>query len=166
MEQKNATYDLWERCQEAINSNANQEVIDGLFAEAQGYKYIMVMMRCDNILNNRSIDGLRVLAGWLASHMDNTGYAKPVANINNSAKANASVQIDLPVTIKAIESCDLTDEQIKELKALMLDLSAVQNKDAKTVAEKLRNALDVAKSSAGAAKAVMEFAIPIIQSIL
>ena len=48
----------------------------------------------------------------------------------------------------------------------MLDLSAAQNKDAKTVAEKLRNALDVAKSSAGAAKAVMEFAIPIIQSIL
>ncbi|GEM_PF-6207647 len=166
MEQKNATYDLWERCQEAINSNADQEIIEGLFAEAKGYKHIMRTMRCDALLNDHSINGLRALAGWLAFHMDNMGYAKPVTNINNSAKATASVRVDLSVTIEAIESSDLTEDQIKELKALMLDLSAAQNKDAKTVAEKLRNALDVAKSSAGAAKAVMEFAIPIIQSIL
>lgn len=166
MEQKNATYDLWERCQEAISSNASQEVIDELFAEAQGYKHIMRMTRSDALLNDHSINGLRALAGWLAFHMDNMGYAKPVTNINNTAKADASVQIDLSVTIEAIESSDLSEDQIKELKALLLDLSAAKGKDAKTIAEKLKDALDIAKSSAGSAKAVMEFAVPIIQSIL
>lgn len=166
MGQKNATYDLWEKCQEAIKSNASQEAIDGLFAEASGYREVMRIMRSDSILDDHSINGLRKLSGWLALHMDNMGYAKPVTNINNSAKANASVQIDLSVTIEAIESSDLTEDQIKELKALMLDLSAAKGKDAKTIAEKLNGALDVAESSAGAAKAVLEFAIPIIQSIL
>ena len=93
-------------------------------------------------------------------------------NINtNSLNAQAasssfsSVQIDLSITIEAIESSDLSEDQIKELKALMLDLSAAKGKDAKTIAEKLKDALDIAKSSAGAAKAVLEFAVPIIQNI-
>lgn len=90
---------------------------------------------------------------------------------NNSLNAQAasssfsSVQIDLSITIEAIESSDLSEDQIKELKALMLDLSAAKGKDAKTIAEKLKDALDIAKSSAGAAKAVLEFAVPIIQNI-
>ena len=92
-------------------------------------------------------------------------------NINNvnalaDSSSSSSSQIDLSLTIEIIESSNLTEDQIKELKALMTDLSAAKGKDAKTVAEKLMKALDVAKSSAGAAKAIMEFAIPIIQSIL
>lgn len=117
------------------------------------------------------------LEGWKEMMLDPTSKAGKHSienhnvNINNvSASADSSsyssVQIDLSVTIEAIESSDLTESQIKELKALMLDLSAVKGKDAKTIAEKLKDALDVAKSSAGAAKAVMEFAVPIIQSVL
>lgn len=120
---------------------------------------------------------LRKLESWKEMMFDPTSKAGKHSienhnvNINNvnalaDSSSSSSAQVDLSVTIEAIESSDLTEDQIKELKALMLDLSAAQNKDAKTVAEKLRNALDVAKSSAGAAKAVMEFAIPIIQSIL
>lgn len=93
-------------------------------------------------------------------------------NINNNslnAQADSSssslAQIDLSITLEAIESSDLSEDQIKELKSLMLDLSAAKKKGPKVIAEKLKNALDIAKSSAGAAKAVLEFAVPIIQNI-
>lgn len=120
---------------------------------------------------------LRRLEEWKEMMFDPTSKAGKHSienhnvNINNvnalaDSSSSSSAQVDLSVTIEAIESSDLTEDQIKELKALMLDLSAAKGKDAKTVAEKLKNALDVAKSSTGAAKAIMEFAIPIIQSIL
>lgn len=91
-----------------------------------------------------------------------------INNVNASAdsSSSSSAQIDLSVAIEAIESSDLSEDQVKELKALMLDLSAAKGKDAKTIAEKLKDVLDIAKSSAEAAKAVMEFAVPIIQSVL
>lgn len=89
-------------------------------------------------------------------------------NVNalSDSSSSSSVQVDLSVTIEAIESSDLTEDQIKELKALMLDLSATKGKDSKTVAEKLKEALEIAKSSGEAAKAVLGFAVPVIQSIL
>lgn len=89
-------------------------------------------------------------------------------NVNalSDSSSSSSVQVDLSLTIEAIESSDLTEDQIKELKALMLDLSAAIGKDSKTVAEKLKEALEIAKSSGEAAKAVLGFAVPVIQSIL
>lgn len=118
------------------------------------------------------------LEGWKEMMLDPTSKAGKHSienhniNINNNSlnaqaasSSFSSVQIDLSITIEAIESSDLSEDQIKELKALMLDLSAAKGKDAKTIAEKLKDALDIAKSSAGAAKAVLEFAVPIIQNI-
>lgn len=117
------------------------------------------------------------LEGWKEMILDPTSKAGKHSienhnvNINNvnalaDSFSSSSAQVDLSVTIEAIESSDLTEDQTKELKALMLDLSAAKGKDSKTVAEKLKEALEIAKLSGEAAKAVLGFAVPVIQSIL
>lgn len=163
MDNGSATYDLWRRCGEAIDEEASQDVIDALFAEAEGYRHVMHLMRSDSILRDHTLDGLRKMRGWLAFHMDNMGYATPTTNITNTATASTTVTVSINQTFSKLEESDLSEEELTALKASLADVLAAKEQGPTKFAEKLSKALDLAKSSATAAKAVMDFAAPLMQ---
>lgn len=165
MDNRNATYDFWLRCGKAIDEEASQDEIDALFVEAEGYRHIMRLMRSDGILREHTHDGLRKLRGWLALHMDNMGYASPTTNITNTATASANVSVSISQTFAKLEESSLSPEEVVELKASLADLLAAKEQGPTTFAEKLSKALNLAKSSATAAKAVMDFVAPMIQFV-
>lgn len=165
MSNGSATYSFWLRCGEVINEQGSQEDIDALFEEAEGYRHVMSMMYADGILLDRTLSGLRKLRGWLAFHMDNMGYAAPVTNITNSATASATAEVSISQTFSELEESDLSEEEITALKAALADVLAAKEQGPSKFAEKLEKALEIAKSSATAAKSVLDFAAPLIQML-
>lgn len=94
-----------------------------------------------------------------------------ILNINNNintqaySSSSSSVQIDISIamsqTINALDSCNLSPEEIKDIKEAIADLSAEEKSNPEKVCEKVIKVLDLAKKGADAVKAVA----PLIASI-
>lgn len=81
---------------------------------------------------------------------------------NNEAHASASATADIRETIRAIDSCEGTDEELSALKAAVADLAAADRSEPERVCEKASRVLDLAKKGADTVKAVA----PIVGTIL
>lgn len=81
---------------------------------------------------------------------------------NNEAHASASATADIRETIRAIDSCEGTDEELSALKAAVADLAAADRSEPERVCEKTSRVLDLAKKGADTVKAVA----PIVGTIL
>ena len=73
---------------------------------------------------------------------------------NNEAHASASATVDIRETIRAIDSCQGTDEELSALKAAVADLSAADKSEPEKACEKAMKVLDLAKKGADTVKAV------------
>lgn len=131
MNPSQATYDLWFQCDELLNRNPTQEEIDAVFIEAEGYRHFMRAMRCDGILNDRTINGLRKLKGWLGAHMENMGSSAPTTTVNASAQAQSSASITFSQTVQAIEGFDDSELSEDDKDALLGMLSRLETANEK-----------------------------------
>lgn len=86
---------LMKRCGWVIESNGPQEKIDDLMVEAEGYLHAMRLTHSEGILQDRTIDGVKKLKGWLGFHAENLAYSASNTTVNASASATAVVDIDI-----------------------------------------------------------------------
>lgn len=162
-----ATYYFWDRCVAACARNASKEEIEELLDEARGYQEELYRFNLDYVLDEPSIKNLRTLCGWLANYMD-IRYGGSITKIENNSSSSSTVSNNININLDLINDIDnsgLSQEENAKLKLLMLELATAKEKDPKSVASKLKDALDIAKSSTGAAKTLLDFVIPVIQSI-
>lgn len=136
MDSQQATYDLWTACKDVISDGGKQEDIDALFAEAEGYRPFMRIMRCDRILSDRTLNGTRRLRGWLGAHMENMGAEAAKTSINNTASAQASASIESTFNNTMSQMWALPDEilngeQKQELAKLIQDVENNKSDESK-----------------------------------
>lgn len=91
------------------------------------------------------------------------GAANNVATA--SAHATASAQVTISQTFEALESCQLTDDELSKLKAAVKDLEAAREKGPTTVCEKAAALLDLAKKGIDIVTAVAPFAASILGTL-
>lgn len=91
------------------------------------------------------------------------GAANNVATAD--AQATASVQVKISQTVEALESCQLSAEDLTALKAAITDLAAARGKAPETICEKASKLLDLAKKGVDIATAVAPFVASVLQTL-
>lgn len=127
MNPSQATYELWVECDLLLDGEPTQEEIDAVFLEAEGYRHFMRLMRCDGILSDKTVTGLRKLKGWLGAHMENMGNSVPSTTVNASAQAQSSASVTFSQAVQAIERFDnseLSEGEKDELLGMLSRLEA------------------------------------------
>ncbi len=158
------------KCEEILDTDYDEQTqkeIDELMEEMEGFKYPLMCTSSLEILKERTPAGIRKVKGWLkANHSSLTqisGSTTVKAEANSNAIANVS--ITMSQSIKALNSCNLSPEEIKDIKAAIADLSAEEKSNPEKVCEKAIKVLDLAKKGADTVKAVAPFVSSMLSSL-
>ena len=124
---------LQERCKQAAQGQLSEEEQEALAQEAMcGFGQVPVMGRSVwDAANNKNWNGLMgALGACLAIDNGDAGVSVTQnANPSISQSQTTNVNVAIQDVVRAIDTDDLSDEQRKEIKALLLDADA--NKDDK-----------------------------------
>lgn len=148
---------LHSRCHEAADGKLTDEQMKALADEAMGAFGSLPIFGV-SIQRAIAAKNWNMLAGAIASCMqvDSQADRTTVTQIAHSS-ANATVEIAFSQTIKAIDRCDLDEDEIKEIKAAIVDLEAAKGDRPETICEKASKLLELVKNGADTAKAVAPF---------
>ena len=152
------------RCNNIINGeygDDTQKEIDDLMEEMEGFELYLQMTRASTIVNNRTLDGVKRLKGWLTANAASLTMVKGSTSITNnnqsSSEANASVAIRQ--TIQVVRTSQLTDDEKDALELAMSRMrNAAEEKDEKGFADKLKDAIDIASKVTGLVPAIAQAA--------
>ena len=123
---------------------------------------------------------IRVLAGKLRAYRDDMDREERIAKLNaaqrgatviiqdvgnSSSVATATSSVSLSQTIEALEECEATEEEIRNIKAAISELEAAKGKSPETVLDKTSKLLDLVKKAADTAKAVAPYAAMALQAL-
>lgn len=111
-----------------------------------------------------------IVRDLLISHRDKLNYQLELAraasdstSVTNSVNVNISVT--LSQTVESLDKCSLSPDELKEIKAALLDLEASKSNSAETVCDKASKVLDLVKKGADVASSVAPFVAAALQSI-
>lgn len=154
---KNYIIGLQSRCYDAADGKLTDEQIQALADEAMGAFGNLPIF---GVSVQRAIKARNwnMLAGAIGSCMqiDSQADRTTVTQIAQSS-ANATVEVTFHQTIRALDSCNLDDGTMKEIKAAIVDLEAAKDDRPESICQKASKLLDLVKKGADTAKAVAPF---------
>ena len=124
---------------------------------------------------------IRVLAGKLRAHRDDIDREERIAKLNaaqrgatviiqdvgnSSSVATATSSVTLSQTIEVLDRCDITEDELRDIKAAISELEAAKGKSPETVLDKTSKLLDLVKKAADTAKAVAPYAAMALQALV
>lgn len=124
---------------------------------------------------------IRVLAGKLRAHRDDIDREERIAKLNaaqrgatviiqdvgnSSSVATATSSVTLSQTIEVLDRCDITEDELRDIKAAIYELEAAKGKSPETVLDKTSKLLDLVKKAADTAKAVAPYAAMALQALV
>lgn len=124
---------------------------------------------------------IRVLAGKLRAHRDDIDREERIAKLNaaqrgatviiqdvgnSSSVATATSSVTLSQTIELLDRCDITEDELRDIKAAISELEATKGKSPETVLDKTSKLLDLVKKAADTAKAVAPYAAMALQALV
>lgn len=157
------TQNLINKCNAVLANGGPESEIKNILIEARGYERDLANSRCDYVLDDYTLENIRVLRGWLGKYKEALPFSGSGHHIETVVSPSINVEVNISQTFAELEESDLSEEELTVLKASLADLLAAKEQGPTTFAEKLSKALNLAKSSATAAKAVMDFAVPLMQ---
>lgn len=157
------TQNLINRCNVVLANGGPESEIENILIEAKGYEKDLVNSMCSYVLDDYTLENIRVLRGWLGKYKEALPFSGSGHHIETVVSPSISVEVNISQTFAELEKSDLSEEELTALKASLADVLAAKEQGPTKFAEKLSKALDLAKSSATAAKAVMDFAAPLMQ---
>lgn len=157
------TQNLINKCNAVLANGGPESEIKNILIEARSYERDLANSRCDYVLDDYTLENIRVLRGWLGKYKEALPFSGSGHHIETVVSPSINVEVNISQTFAELEESDLSEEELTVLKASLADLLAAKEQGPTTFAEKLSKALNLAKSSATAAKAVMDFAVPLMQ---
>lgn len=124
---------------------------------------------------------IRVLAGKLRARRDEIDHEERMARLNaaqrgatviiqdvgnSSSIATATSSVTLSQTIEALDRCEITEDELRDIKAAISELEAAKGKSPETVLDKTSKLLDLVKKAADTAKAVAPYAAMALQALV
>lgn len=165
---------LIERCDAALSHDFDE---DECLRIAADY-YLAYMKEIGNetgsVLNPKSgpidfatIRSIRVL---LIAHRERMEHELAVATAGASSASIASsvsvcVSVSLSQTIEAVDGCELSSEDMSQIKAAIVDLEAARGKSPEAICDRASKVLDLAKKGIDVAKAVGPFVAMVLQNM-
>lgn len=123
---------------------------------------------------------IRVLAGKLRAYRDDIDREERIAKLdaaqrgatviiqdvgNSSSTAISTSSVTLTQTLEALDRCNVTENELRDIKAAISELEASKGKSPETVLDKTSKLLDLAKRAADTAKAVAPYAMMALQAL-
>ena len=138
------------------------EHINNLMTEMEGFRFLLIATQSIKILNDKSLDGVRRVKGWLKANMAGLTSVPNTTKVSAhaDANANASVSIEIKRTINTVQQCNELNPGERDAVELAIHRmeDAARDKDEKGFAEKLSDAIDIASKAAGLVPAVVKAA--------
>lgn len=152
------------RCNDIINGeygDDTQKEINDLMEEMKGFELYLQMTRASTIINDRTIDGVKRVKGWLTANAASLTMVKGSTSItnNNQSSSEANVSVTIRQTIQVVWTSNLTDNEKDALELAMSRMrNAAEEKDEKGFADKLKDAIDIASKVTGLVPAIAQAA--------
>lgn len=168
--------DLIYECDCIINGDYGddtQKHIDDLMIEMEGFSFPLKVTGGLAYLRQKNVNGVRRVKGWLRCNMatlvgsPSTNVSTNLNNIGNSSStsnATASNVVTISQAFDALESCEISQDELAALKVAIVDLEAAKGKSPEAVCEKASRLLDLAKKGADTAKAVAPFVAAVLSA--
>lgn len=157
-------YEMIIECDDIINGEhgeLTQEHIDDLMLQMQGFGLYLRMTGAMTLLNNKTVEGVKQVKGWLIANAASLTTVKGATSItnNNQSSAKADVSVSIRQTVEATQRSELSPEDKDALElAISRMRTAAEGKDEKGFAEKLCGAIDIASKAAGLIPVVVQAA--------
>lgn len=153
-----------EKILEGDYGNSSQEKIENLMEEMEGFRFPLMCTRSLQILNDKSPGGVRKVMGWLKANLATLTAQGGSTTVKAEANANATVDVSVAMTqtIRMLDGCSASKEEIDALKAAVADLAAADKNEPEKVCEKAARVLDLAKKGID----TVEAAAPLVAAAL
>lgn len=144
--------------------DSEQQKIDELMEEMEGFRFPLMCTQSIQILRDRTPRGVRKVKGWLIANIATLTAQGGSTTVKAEANANAAVDVSVAMTqtIRMLDGCSASKEEIDALKAAVADLAAADKNEPEKVCEKAARVLDLAKKGVDTVKA----AAPLVAAAL